>query len=91
VSVDWRQRSACKDVDPDLFFQETGRPSQRLEAICRSCVVLLPCTFDALKTPRLGYQAGLTKVERDRVRRWDRSARERAAVRAARAGSGEGA
>ncbi|MFI7125938.1 WhiB family transcriptional regulator [Nonomuraea sp. NPDC050153] len=86
---DWRSRAACKDVDPDLFFQDTGRPSQRLTRICRGCPVLITCTFDALRRNDLGYQAGLSKQERDRVRRWDRQAKVRAAARTARQGLGE--
>ena len=72
---DWRTGAACRDVDPDMFFQETGKPSNRLAAICRGCPVLVRCTFDALRRNDPGYQAGMSKAERDRVRRWDRRQR----------------
>ncbi|MET9339227.1 WhiB family transcriptional regulator [Nonomuraea sp. NPDC003804] len=75
MTVDWRQRAACKDVDPDLFFQETGRPSDRLKAICAGCKVLIPCWFDAIRRGDSGYQAGMSKAEREQIRRWDRRQR----------------
>lgn len=80
---DWRSRSACKDVNPDLFFQDTGRPARSLTRICQGCPVLIACTFDALRRNDLGYQAGMSKQERDRIRRWDRGQRARAARREA--------
>ena len=78
---DWRHQSACKDVDPELFFPDAGPASQTVARICRGCPVLIVCTFDALRRTDLGYQAGLSKMERDRVRRWDRAQRARIAHR----------
>ncbi|MFB4280807.1 WhiB family transcriptional regulator [Nonomuraea sp. MTCD27] len=85
----WRSLAACKDVNPDLFFQDTGRPAQSLTRICQGCTVLVVCTFDALRRNDLGYQAGMSKMERDRVRRWDRQAKARVAAKAVQAGAGE--
>ena len=81
--MDWRSRSACKDVDPELFFPDAGPPPRSVARICQRCPVLITCTFDALRRNDLGYQAGMSKMERDRVRRWDRQARARLAARTA--------
>lgn len=79
MTSDWRQSGACVTADPDRFFQDTGRPTKRLTAICHGCPALIPCTFDALRRNDLGYQAGLAKAERDRIRRWDKQAKRRIA------------
>jgi hypothetical protein len=68
-------------VDPDVFFQETGKPSNRLIAICQGCPVLIRCTFDALKRNDSGYQAGMSKMQRDRIRTWDKQQKLRAKQR----------
>ncbi|MFB4265368.1 WhiB family transcriptional regulator [Nonomuraea sp. GTA35] len=75
--TDWRSRSTCKDVDPDLFFPDAGPLPRSVARICQRCPVLITCTFDALRRNDLGYQAGLSKAERDRIRRWDRAQRAR--------------
>lgn len=79
MSLDWRQHASCKTA-PDLFFQETGRPSQKLSSVCQGCPVLIACTFDALRRNDGGFQAGMSKAERDRIHRWDRSQRTRLEV-----------
>lgn len=76
MTADWRQRGACSTGDPDRFFTASGPPPQALVNLCRACPSLLPCTFDALRRPGGGVQAGMTVPERDRVRRWDRRMRE---------------
>lgn len=78
---DWRQQSACKDVDPEVFFPDAGPPPKEVADICRGCSVLIPCTFDVLRRNDFGYQAGLSKSERNRIRRWDRVQRARIARR----------
>jgi hypothetical protein len=83
MSGDWRQRGACRTGDPDRFFTTKGRPPPALVNLCRACESLIPCTFDALRQPTLGIQAGMSKPERDRVRRWDRQARKRLEARGA--------
>lgn len=82
MTAGWRQQGACATGDPDRFFTTKGRPPQHLVDICRGCVSLIPCTFESLRVPVLGFQAGMGKPERDRLRRWDRQARERLASEA---------
>ncbi|MGW4663229.1 WhiB family transcriptional regulator [Streptosporangium sandarakinum] len=76
---DWRHRAACKDLDPELFFTH-GRKQPQVREACRVCPSLIPCTFDALRSGGPGYQAGLTGVERERIRAWDRRQRRRLAA-----------
>lgn len=82
MTADWRQRGACATGDPDRFFNVKGRPPQALVNLCHGCAALIPCTFDALRgRPSLGFQAGMSEVERIRLRRWDRQARAREAAK----------
>jgi WhiB family redox-sensing transcriptional regulator len=89
VTWDWRSQAACTDVDPELFFPDSGPAPAQVARICGGCPSLIPCTFDALRRNDFGYQAGLSKAERDRVRRWDRQAKARVAGRDGRRELGE--
>ena len=74
--TDWRSRAACKDVDPDKFFS-VGRPFREAIQACSDCRVVVPCFFDALRGSGDGYQAGMTRIDRARIRAWDRKQRAR--------------
>jgi WhiB family redox-sensing transcriptional regulator len=65
----WRDRAACRDLDPDLFFQ-FHNPSASTVAICRRCPVHADCLADVLEGPTNpeGVFAGTTKAERERLR-----------------------
>jgi hypothetical protein len=83
VARDWLSQSACRDVDPELFFPaaEPGssvyeRQVAEAKTVCAACPVRALClefAFDALPH---GIAGGLTEDER-------RSARARARRRAA--------
>jgi WhiB family redox-sensing transcriptional regulator len=80
MASDWRQHGNCAKGDPDRFFTE-GQVSKDVQEACRTCPVLVPCTFDALRPTSgrdLGYRAGMTSTQRNRVRRWDRRMRQKA-------------
>jgi WhiB family transcriptional regulator, redox-sensing transcriptional regulator len=69
---DWRLDAACADVDPELFFPETGQVPQAAAAkqVCAGCTVRGPCLQAALHGPQArddhtGIFAGTTA--RDRV------------------------
>lgn len=52
-SDDWRDRAACRDEDPELFFADgTGYPSQlkieKAKQVCRRCPVKAQCLAWAL-------------------------------------------
>lgn len=76
MTVDWRLHAACKDIDPEEFFQ-AGPVPRVLKDLCSGCKALIPCTFDALRKTDIGYQAGLTYADRLVLRRWNRAAKKR--------------
>ena len=72
---DWRDNSACRDTDPDLFFPvgTTGPAIEQIEtakAVCRSCDVRLACLEYALVTNQdSGIWGGTSEEERRALRR----------------------
>jgi WhiB family redox-sensing transcriptional regulator len=72
---DWRLDAACRDVDPELFFPETGQVPQSAAAkqVCAGCVVRGPCLQVALHGPQArddhsGIFAGTTARQRVALR-----------------------
>lgn len=80
----WRRWSACRGMDPDVFFppllnDQTALPAR---AVCADCPVRGPCLDYALSISAMhGIWAGTTEKERDRIRR--RRNRERHQLRIA--------
>jgi WhiB family transcriptional regulator, redox-sensing transcriptional regulator len=67
----WRQRAACRFIDPELFFpiSDSG-PSlnqvTRAKAVCAACAVKSECLAFAVRTRQNhGIWGGMTKDERD--------------------------
>jgi WhiB family redox-sensing transcriptional regulator len=72
---DWRLDAACAQVDPELFFPETGQVPQvaQAKAVCAGCVVRGPCLEVALhglqaRDDHTGIFAGTTARERVALR-----------------------
>jgi DNA-binding transcriptional MerR regulator len=72
---DWRLDAACADVDPELFFPETGQVPQAAAAkqVCAGCAVRGPCLEAALHGPQgrddhTGIFAGTTARQRVALR-----------------------
>jgi WhiB family transcriptional regulator, redox-sensing transcriptional regulator len=71
----WRNRSACIDEDPELFFPvgTTGpalEQTERAKAVCRGCDVASECLEWALETNQdAGVWGGLNEDERRALRR----------------------
>jgi WhiB family redox-sensing transcriptional regulator len=80
--TDWRARSACLEVNPELFFPvgTTGpavRQVDQAKLVCRRCEVRDACLEWALDEKQdHGVWGGLTEDERRALRR--RNARRRA-------------
>lgn len=72
----WRQRAACRGVDPDIFYPVTDEEAEDAKAICRSCPVEQACLEWALANRESdGVWGGATERERRRIiRRRRRSA-----------------
>ena len=72
---DWREYSACRDTDPDLFFPvgTTGPAIEQIEnakAVCRTCDVQKNCLEYALTTNQdSGIWGGTSEEERRVLRR----------------------
>ena len=72
---DWRDNSACRDTDPDLFFPvgTTGPAIEQIEnakAVCRVCDVQKSCLEYALVTNQdSGIWGGTSEEERRALRR----------------------
>src|SRR6478736_3887197 len=73
--MDWRDRAACLDADPELFFPigNTGPAILQIEeakAVCRTCPVIDTCLKWALETGQdAGVWGGLSEDERRALKR----------------------
>ena len=73
--MDWLQRAACLDEDPELFFPvgTTGPfllQVERAKTVCMACPVRLECLDWALDTAQdAGVWGGLSEEERRAIRR----------------------
>ncbi|KAF4406408.1 MULTISPECIES: WhiB family transcriptional regulator [Streptomyces] len=82
--MDWRQRAACRDADPDLFFPigTTGpalRQEEAAKAVCADCPVARQCLEWAMEVGQeSGVWGGRTESERRQLRRRDRGVLSRA-------------
>ena len=80
----WRNRAACLDEDPELFFPigNTGPALLQIEeakAVCRRCAVVETCLKWAIESGQdAGVWGGLSEDERRALKR--RNARARRAL-----------
>src|SRR5436190_4879507 len=81
ISMDWRDRAACLDEDPELFFPigNTGPAILQIEeakAVCRRCPVIETCLQWALDSGQdAGVWGGLSEDERRALKRRNARAR----------------
>ena len=79
--MDWRDRAACLDEDPELFFPigNTGPAILQIEqakAVCRRCEVVDTCLKWAIETGQdSGVWGGLSEDERRALKRRNARAR----------------
>ena len=82
-AMDWRNRSACLDEDPELFFPigNTGPAILQIEEakqVCRRCEVREQCLAWALEAGQdHGVWGGLSEDERRALKRRNARARRR--------------
>jgi WhiB family redox-sensing transcriptional regulator len=76
----WRLQALCREVDPEMFFPEAGRPAadgSEAKKICGACDVREACLNWALeKRIDFGIYGGTTGDERRRMRPRTRRRRE---------------
>jgi WhiB family redox-sensing transcriptional regulator len=64
----WRQRAACRGVNPEIFYPVTEEEAEEARSICESCAVMEGCLEWALVTrERDGVWGGATERERRRM------------------------
>ncbi|MDA8399744.1 MAG: WhiB family transcriptional regulator [Actinomycetota bacterium] len=64
----WRQRAACRGIDPAVFYPASDEEAQPAKAICAQCPVRQPCLEYALvNRERDGVWGGATERERRRM------------------------
>jgi WhiB family redox-sensing transcriptional regulator len=66
----WRQRAACRGVEPDVFYPVSDEEADIAKTICDQCSVRQPCLEYALANrERDGVWGGATERERRRLLR----------------------
>ena len=72
---DWRELALCAQVDPELWFPESGQPNGKAKLVCSWCDVQAECLAFALHAnEQFGVWGGLSPEERRRLRRRQREA-----------------
>ena len=65
---EWTTDALCAEVDPELFYPETGAPNRDAKRICGRCDVRPECLAYALANrERFGVWGGTTERERRRM------------------------
>jgi len=68
ITVNWRERAACRGSDPDLFYPINEDEADEAIAICNACPVREPCLEYALAArERYGVWGGTTEKDRRRI------------------------
>ncbi|HET6811002.1 MAG TPA: WhiB family transcriptional regulator [Acidimicrobiales bacterium] len=68
MNLSWRNRAACRGVDPDIFFPVSDEEAVQAKIICGECPVREACLEWALATrERDGVWGGATERERRRM------------------------
>ena len=68
MNMSWRQRAACRGVDPDVFYPVSDEEAEEAKAVCRVCPVRESCLEYALANrERDGVWGGATERERRRL------------------------
>ncbi len=66
----WRQRAACRGIDPEVFYPVSDEEADPAKEVCGDCPVRQPCLEYALaRRERDGVWGGATERERRRILR----------------------
>ncbi|HVE93844.1 MAG TPA: WhiB family transcriptional regulator [Acidimicrobiales bacterium] len=68
TALTWRNRAACKGIDPEIFFPVSEEDAEPAKEICAECPVRESCLEHALAhREREGIWGGFTERERRRI------------------------
>lgn len=70
ATLSWMDESLCRQVDPELFFPESGANSTHIaKGVCMKCDVRRECLEYALSMPGMtGVFGATTEGERAKIR-----------------------
>ena len=64
----WHHKSACRGLDPEIFYPTSDEEADQAKAVCGVCVVREACLEHALGSrERDGIWGGATERERRRI------------------------
>jgi WhiB family transcriptional regulator, redox-sensing transcriptional regulator len=67
-TIEWRERGACRGLDPGIFFPDDDDDASVAKAVCGSCDVRVACLEHALTIrEKQGVWGGATERERRRI------------------------
>lgn len=68
ITTSWRDRAACRGIDPDIFYPVSDEDADTAKSICAECPVREACLEYALANrERDGVWGGATERERRRM------------------------
>ena len=68
MNLSWRQKGACRGLDPAIFYPASDDDAGQAKSICAICPVREPCLEYALAhRERDGIWGGATEKERRRM------------------------
>ena len=68
MTASWRDRSACRGIDPEIFYPASDEEVEPAKEICAACPVRQACLEHALTIgEREGVWGGTTERERRRI------------------------
>ncbi|MDY7101345.1 MAG: WhiB family transcriptional regulator [Actinomycetota bacterium] len=68
VSLAWRQKGACRGLDPTIFYPPTEEDAEMAKSVCDGCHVRELCLEHALgHRERDGVWGGATERDRRRI------------------------
>jgi WhiB family transcriptional regulator, redox-sensing transcriptional regulator len=75
MDLAWRRHSACRGLDPEIFYPPTDEEASAAKVVCTVCSVRETCLEFALQgREKEGVWGGATEKERRRILRQRRRA-----------------
>jgi WhiB family redox-sensing transcriptional regulator len=75
MDLAWRRHSACRGLDPEIFYPPTDEEAASAKVVCSACSVRETCLDFALQgREKEGVWGGATEKERRRILRQRRRA-----------------